>query len=111
MRKIIAEDLPIVRVELPREEALRKVLDAGQSYKAELIEEFEDDTVSFYSQGEFVDLCKGPHLVSTGRLKAFKLLNVAGAYWRGDERNKMLQRVYATAFAKQSDLSSPSHSS
>ncbi|HOB92361.1 MAG: threonine--tRNA ligase [Bacillota bacterium] len=104
MRKIIAEDLPIVRVELPREEALRKVLDAGQSYKAELIEEFEDDTVSFYSQGEFVDLCKGPHLVSTGRLKAFKLLNVAGAYWRGDERNKMLQRVYATAFAKQSDL-------
>lgn len=104
MRRIVDEDLPIVRTEMSKEEAVRKVLDADQPYKAELIGELEDESVSFYSQGEFVDLCKGPHLTSTKRLKAFKLLSVAGAYWRGDEHNKMLQRVYATAFTKQTDL-------
>jgi len=104
MRRIVDEDLPIVRTELSKEDALRKVTEAGQPYKAELIRELNGDTVSFYSQGEFSDLCRGPHLLSTGRLRAFKLLNIAGAYWRGDERNKMLQRIYGTAFAKQSEL-------
>lgn len=104
MRRIVEEDLPIVRTELLKEDALRKVTEAGQPYKAELIRELNGDTVSFYSQGEFSDLCRGPHLLSTGRLRAFKLLNIAGAYWRGDERNKMLQRIYGTAFAKQSEL-------
>ena len=104
MRKIIKEDLPITRKVMDKEEALRLMKEKGEGYKVELIQEMEDEEISFYEQGEFIDLCRGPHLPSTGRVKAFKLLNVAGAYWRGDEKNKMLQRIYATAFAKQSEL-------
>jgi len=98
MREIIAEDLPIGRRVMGREEAIRYFQERGESYKAELISELPDATVSLYQQGEFVDLCRGPHLSSTGRIPAFKLTSLAGAYWRGDERNKMLQRIYGTAF-------------
>ncbi len=104
MRKIIKEDLPIERFELPKDEAIKFMEEKGQTYKVELIKEIDDDTVSFYKQGEFVDLCRGPHLPSTGKVKHFKLLSLAGAYWRGDERNPMLQRIYGTAFAKKKDL-------
>lgn len=104
MKKIIKEDLPIERFELPKDEAIKFMEEKGQTYKVELIKEINDDTVSFYKQGEFVDLCRGPHLPSTGKVKHFKLLSLAGAYWRGDERNPMLQRIYGTAFAKKKDL-------
>jgi threonyl-tRNA synthetase len=105
MARIIAADLPIERFELSREEALRLAAQAGENYKVELISDLgPDEVISFYRQGEFVDLCAGPHLPSTGRIKSFKLLNVAGAYWRGDERNKMLQRIYGTSFPKASLL-------
>jgi threonyl-tRNA synthetase len=104
MREIIAADLPITRQELPRLEALRFFRDRGEKYKAELIAAIPEDTVATYSQGDFVDLCRGPHLPSTGRVKAFKLLHVAGAYWRGDERQPMLQRIYGTAFPAQEQL-------
>lgn len=104
MKKIIKEDLPIERFELPKDEAIKFMEEKGQTYKVELIKEIDDDTVSFYKQGEFVDLCRGPHLPSTGKVKHFKLLSLAGAYWRGDERNPMLQRIYGTAFAKKKDL-------
>jgi threonyl-tRNA synthetase len=105
MAKIIKEDLPIVREEIPREEAVAMFREAGEAYKAELIEDMpEDEVVSLYRQGEFVDLCRGPHLESTGKIKAFKLLSVAGAYWRGDEKNKMLQRIYGTAFPTVEEL-------
>ncbi|MFW6238906.1 MAG: threonine--tRNA ligase, partial [Halanaerobiales bacterium] len=104
MQKIIDEELEIERELMEKEEALDLMRKRGETYKVELIEEFEDDYVSFYRQGDFVDLCRGPHLPSTGLVKAFKLLNVAGAYWRGDEDNKMLQRVYGTSFRKQSEL-------
>ena len=102
MKKIIKEDIKIVRKELSKEDA--KELFKGQPYKLELIDEITDDKVSVYFQGDFVDLCRGPHLPSTGYVKYFKLLSVSGAYWRGDEKNKMLQRIYATAFVKKSDL-------
>jgi threonyl-tRNA synthetase len=98
MQEIIKKDLPIVRQEVFREEALRLFRERGEIYKVELIEEIADSKVTLYRQGEFVDLCRGPHLASTGMIKAFKLTSVAGAYWHGDERNKMLQRIYATAF-------------
>ena len=104
MRKIIKEDLKVERFELPRDEAIKMMEEKGQVYKVELIRGIGDNTVSFYKQGEFVDLCRGPHLPSTGRIKHFKLLSLAGAYWRGDERNPMLQRIYGTAFAKKKDL-------
>ncbi|GAB6138256.1 threonine--tRNA ligase [Halanaerobaculum tunisiense] len=106
MKEIIAEDYTIQREEVAQEEALAQMKEADEEYKVELIEELDEDTVSFYHQGDFIDLCSGPHLPSTGKVKAnaFKLLNVAGAYWRGDEDNKMLQRIYATAFNKQADL-------
>jgi threonyl-tRNA synthetase len=101
MEKIIAADLPVERFELPRDEALELVRGEGEDYKVELISGFNpDEAISFYRQGEFTDLCAGPHLPSTGRIKAVKLLSVAGAYWRGDERNKMLQRIYGTSFPK-----------
>ncbi|PNR97173.1 threonine--tRNA ligase [Petrotoga sp. 9PWA.NaAc.5.4] len=102
MKKIIKEDIKIVRKELSKEDA--KELFKDQPYKLELIDEITDDKVSVYFQGDFVDLCRGPHLPSTGYVKYFKLLSVSGAYWRGDEKNKMLQRIYATAFVKKSDL-------
>lgn len=104
MRKIIGEDLPIVREEVSKEDAVRLFQKLGEEYKLELLEDIPDDAVSLYWQGEFVDLCRGPHLPSTGKVKAFKLLNVAGAYWRGDEKREMLQRIYGTAFPRESEL-------
>ncbi|MBI5968069.1 MAG: threonine--tRNA ligase [Deltaproteobacteria bacterium] len=98
MQEIIDQDLPIVRRAVLREEALRIFQERGEPYKRELIAELSDGEVTLYQQGEFIDLCRGPHLLSTGKIKAFKLTTVAGAYWRGDERNKMLQRIYGTAF-------------
>lgn len=105
MKKIIKEDLPIERFELPRNEAIKLMKDAGEDYKVELIEDLpEDEVLSFYRQGEFTDLCAGPHLMSTGKVKCVKLLSTSGAYWRGDEKNKMLQRIYAISFPKASLL-------
>ncbi len=98
MREIVSEKLPFQRTEVSREEAIRFFEGQGEKYKVELLKEFTDPTVSYYRQGDFVDLCRGPHLPHTGFLKAFKLISVAGAYWRGDEKNQMLQRIYGTAF-------------
>ncbi len=105
MRKIIKENLPLERFTLPRNEAIEFMKKTGENYKVELIEDLpEDEIISFYKQGEFTDLCAGPHLSSTGKLKAVKLQYTAGAYWRGDEKNKMLTRIYGTAFPKKSEL-------
>lgn len=106
MKKIVKEDLPLERFELPPEEALKMMADKGETYKAELINEHagKGEPISFYKQGEFTELCAGPHLMKTGAVKAFKITSCTGAYWRGDEKNKMLQRLYATAFPKQSEL-------
>lgn len=105
MAKIVKENLPITKEVLSRADALKLFKDAGQDYKVELIEDLpEDAVISLYRQGDFVDLCAGPHCASTGAVKAFKLRTVAGAYWRGDEHNKMLQRIYGTAFEKKSEL-------
>jgi threonyl-tRNA synthetase len=104
MAKIVKENRPFVRKEMSKDEAIRFFSDAGQEYKVELIREIPDETVSVYEEGDFTDLCRGPHLPSTGGLKAFKLLSIAGAYWRGDEKNRMLQRIYGTAYEKEKDL-------
>ena len=105
MEKIINENLPIVRSELSRAEAIKLFADKGEDYKVELINDLpEDAIISLYTQGEFVDLCAGPHVASTGKVKTVKLQSIAGAYWRGDEKRKMLQRVYGTAFEKKADL-------
>jgi len=105
MSELAQKDIPIVRREMPREAALEHFRKLGEKYKVELIEALpQDEAISFYQQGEFIDLCRGPHLPSTGRIKHFKLLSVAGAYWRGDERNQMLQRIYGTAFDKKEQL-------
>ena len=106
MKKIIKEALPLERFELPRAEAIALMKEKNEPYKVELIEDLpEDSIISFYKQGEFTDLCAGPHLMNTKEVgKAFKLMNIAGAYWRGSEKNKMLTRIYATAFAKKEDL-------
>jgi threonyl-tRNA synthetase len=105
MERIVKEDLKLSRFELPREEAVRYMEEKGEYYKVELINELpEDATISFYTQGDFTDLCAGPHIMSTGAVKAFKLLSVAGAYWRGSEENKMLQRIYGISFPKKSQL-------
>lgn len=105
MQRIVNENLEISRVEVTREEALARYEAVGDGYKIELISELpEGEIISIYEQGEFFDLCRGIHLPSTGKVKAFKLLNIAGAYWRGDSNNKMLQRVYGTAFSKKADL-------
>ncbi|MCC3144853.1 threonine--tRNA ligase [Halanaerobium sp. Z-7514] len=104
MQKIIDEDLEVRRKELPREEAIDLMEARNETYKIELINELDGEMISLYFQGDFVDLCRGPHLPSTGYVKAFKLLNTAGAYWRGDENNAMLQRIYGTAFASQKEL-------
>ena len=110
MRKIVAEDLPIVREEISRDEAVQLFQKLDEPYKLELIEDLPDEeVVSIYRQGEFVDLCRGPHLASTGQLRAFKLLSVAGAYWRGDEKRKMLQRIYGTAFPSEAELQAHLH--
>ncbi len=103
MKKIIKEDLPIERFSLPKEEAIK--LMEKEPYKIELIQELpEGEEISFYKQGDFVDLCAGPHLMSTGKVKAVKLLSTSGAYWRGNENNKMLQRIYGISFPKASEL-------
>ena len=106
MKKIVKQDLPLERYELPREEAIAWAKSVEEPYKVELITDLpEDAAISFYKQGDFTDLCAGPHLMSTGKVgKAYKLLNLAGAYWRGSEKNKMLTRIYATAFAKKEEL-------
>ena len=105
MKKIIKENIPLEKFELPRDEAIKFMKKKDEPYKVELIENLPDDAViSFYKQGDFVDLCAGPHLMSTGKLKAVKLQSLAGAYWRGNEKNKMLSRIYGTAFPKQSEL-------
>ena len=104
MAEIIEKDLPFIRSEVPRSEALEFFKSQGEPYKVELIEDLSEDTVSLYKQGNFTDLCRGPHLPSTGRIKAFHLTTVAGAYWRGDERNPMLSRIYGVAFADQESL-------
>lgn len=105
MEKIVKEDLPISRKEASREEAVALFAARGEDYKVELIQDLPADAViSMYEQGEFVDLCAGPHVSSTGKLKAIQLQSVAGAYWRGDEKRKMLQRIYGTVFEKKADL-------
>lgn len=105
MKKIIKENAKIERFELPREEAIAFMEEKGEPYKVELINDLpEDAVISFYRQGEFVDLCAGPHLMSTKGVKAFKLISSSGAYWRGNEKNKMLSRIYGTAYAKKEEL-------
>lgn len=105
MSKIVEEKLPLERFELPREEAIKYMAERNEPYKVELIQDLpEDAIISFYRQGDFVDLCAGPHVENTGRVKNFKLMSIAGAYWRGSEKNKMLQRIYGTAFEKKSEL-------
>src|SRR3982750_233490 len=105
MKKIIAENLPFVRHVVPRAEARERFQSRGEKYKVEIIDSIpEGDEVSYFQHGDFIDLCRGPHVESTGDIKAFKVLSFAGAYWRGDERNAQLQRVYGTAFPSQADL-------
>ncbi len=105
MKKIIKENLKIEQFTLPRNEALKLMSEMGEDYKVELINDLpEDEIISFYKQGDFVDLCAGPHLMSTKQVKAFKLLQTAGAYWRGSEKNKMLSRIYGTSFSKKDEL-------
>ncbi len=105
MKKIVKEDLKLERFALSRDEAIKLMSDMGETYKVELIENLPADAeISFYKQGEYVDLCAGPHVASTKAVKAFKLTSIAGAYWHGDEKNKMLTRIYGTAFPKASEL-------
>ena len=105
MQKIIKSNLPVERFTLPRNEAIALMEEYSEDYKVELIQDLpEGETISFYKQGNFTDLCRGPHLPSTGKIKAFKLTSIAGAYWRGDEHNKMLTRIYGTAFAKKDEM-------
>ena len=110
MKEIASRDLPVERTEMARDDAVRFFLDQGEKYKAEIIASIPaNETLSLYRQGEFVDLCRGPHVPSTGKLRAFKLMKLAGAYWRGDSRNEMLQRVYGTAWGSQKDLDAYLH--
>ncbi len=110
MRELAAKDEPIVREVWDRDEAIKLFLSMGEKYKAEIIESIpKGEQISLYREGGFVDLCRGPHVPSTGKLKVFKLMKVAGAYWRGDHRNEMLQRVYGTAFAKKEELDAYLH--
>ncbi|MDE6001406.1 MAG: TGS domain-containing protein, partial [Clostridia bacterium] len=105
MQKIINAKTPIERFELPRAEAVKLMKKYGEKYKVELINDLpEDSVISFYKQGTFTDLCRGPHLPNTGKIKAFKLVSIAGAYWRGSEKNKMLTRIYGVAFAKKDEM-------
>ena len=105
MKKIVKENLPIEQYTMPREEAISYFKEKDEPYKVELIEDLpEDSTISFYKQGEFIDLCAGPHLMSTKPVKAFKLTSLAGAYWRGNEHNKMLTRIYGASFPKKAEL-------
>lgn len=104
MQEIVDEDLEIRREELKRQDAIKLFSETGEIYKVEMLQDMNDETVSIYRQGEYYDLCRGPHVPRTSYLKAFKLLSVAGAYWRGDEKRKMLQRIYGTAFPNKKDL-------
>ncbi|POZ63701.1 threonine--tRNA ligase [Chromobacterium alticapitis] len=105
MAELAKRDIPVERYELPRDEAIAYFKSIGEAYKAEIIESIpQGEVLSLYREGEFTDLCRGPHVPSTGKLKVFKLMKVAGAYWRGDSKNEMLQRVYGTAWAKKEDL-------
>ncbi|MCS7279542.1 MAG: threonine--tRNA ligase [Thermodesulfobacteriaceae bacterium] len=104
MKKIVERNLPLERKEISKEEALELFKNLGEDFKLELIKELPEEKVTIYSQGDFVDLCKGPHLLSTGQVKAFKLLSVSGAYWRGKENNPMLWRIYGTAFFSEEEL-------
>lgn len=104
MKEIIKKNNPFVRKDISKAEAIELFKKMGESYKVELLQEIPDEFVSIYEEGGFIDLCRGPHLPKTGRVKAFKLLSIAGAYWRGDEKNKMLQRIYGTAFDNKEDL-------
>ena len=105
MQKIIDSNLPVERFTLPREDAIKLMTKYSEKYKVELIKDLpEGEEISFYKQGGFTDLCRGPHLPSTGKIKAFKLTSIAGAYWRGNEKNKMLTRIYGTAFAKKDEM-------
>lgn len=105
MSRIVKENLPITKSVMPRQEAIEFFKSKNEDYKVELIQDLpEDAVISCYSQGDFIDLCAGPHVASTGKVKAFKLQSIAGAYWRGDEKNKMLQRIYGTAFEKKEEL-------
>ncbi len=105
MKKIIKSNLPIERFTLPRDEAIAFMHKFRENYKVELIQDLPaNEEISFYKQGAFTDLCRGPHLPSTGKIKAFKLISIAGAYWRGDEKKKMLTRIYGTAFAKKEEM-------
>lgn len=110
MDRIVKQNIPMIRKEISRADALKFFEEKGQSYKVELINDLpEDALISIYEQGDFTDLCAGPHVVGTGKVKAFKLQSVAGAYWRGNEKNKMLQRIYGTAFEKKEDLADYLH--
>ena len=102
--EIIQANLTVARLEMPKSQAIQFFKDRGEDYKIELLEGIEDEIISMYQQGDFIDLCRGPHVGSTGQVKAFKLLSSAGAYWRGDERNPMLQRIYGTSFPTQEAL-------
>lgn len=104
MDRIVAEEIPFTREVLPREEAIRLFKELGEDYKVEMIEEMDEDTVSIYRQGDFVDMCRGPHVPHTGYIKSYKILHTAGAYWRGDEKKKMLQRLYGTSWFDKKDL-------
>ncbi len=104
MKEIIKKNSPFIRKDIPKTEAIELFKKMGENYKVEILQEIQDDMVSIYEEGGFIDLCRGPHLPKTGKVKAFKLLSIAGAYWRGDERNKMLQRIYGTAFDNKDDL-------
>ena len=104
MKEIIKKNNPFVRKDISRAEAIELFKKMGENYKVEILQEIPDDSVSIYEEGGFIDLCRGPHLPNTGKVKAFKLLSIAGAYWRGDEKNKMLQRIYGTAFDNKEDL-------
>ena len=105
MSALVSEDIPLRRIEMPREEAIRLFEDLGELYKCEIIRDLPGDAViSLYRQGDFIDLCRGPHVPSTGRIKAFKLMKLAGAYWRGDARNVMLQRIYGTCWPNEKSL-------
>ncbi len=110
MKELVKQDIPIERSEMPREEAIQFFADMGEAYKAELIEAIPvGETLSLYKQGDFIDLCRGPHVPSTGKLKSFKLMKLAGAYWRGNSDNEMLQRIYGTAWANKKDLKAYLH--
>ena len=110
MKNIVKQNLKLERSVLSREDALKKFEDEGEIYKVELIQDLpEDAEISLFTQGDFTDLCAGPHVISTGKVKAFKLMSIAGAYWRGDEKNKMLQRIYGTAFVTKDELQNYLH--